>query len=150
LLFAAVVSIGATTWSDFVIKTVEQRVGHTVRQHHFSKELFMKRFTLAILILAFAITVACGPVFAQDAAAGKMVYAKKCQSCHAADGNGNAAIAKALKADIKPLSSAEIQKMSDADIKKVITMGMGAMKPVTGLMPAEVDNVVAYVRTLKK
>ena len=110
----------------------------------------MKRFTSAILISVFAMVVACGPIFAQDAAAGKMVYGRKCQSCHAADGNGNAAIAKALKADIKPLSSAEVQKMSDADMKKLITMGSGAMKPVTGLMPAEIDNVVAYVRTLKK
>jgi mono/diheme cytochrome c family protein len=110
----------------------------------------MKKFTLAILISAFALTMACGPIFAQDAAAGKMVYARKCQSCHAADGSGNATIAKAMKVEIKPLSSAEVQKMSDADMKKLITMGSGVMKPVTGLMPAEIDNVVAYVRTLKK
>jgi len=110
----------------------------------------MKRFTSAIFISAFAITVACGPISAQDAAAGKMVYARKCQSCHAADGNGNAAMAKALKVEIKPLSSADVQKMSDADLKKLITMGSGAMKPVTGLMPADIDNVVAYLRTFKK
>jgi hypothetical protein len=40
--------------------------------------------------------------------------------------------------------------MSDADLKKVITAGSGKMKPVAGLMPAQVDDVVAFVRTLKK
>ncbi len=109
----------------------------------------MKTFSFAILVSALVISIACAPSFAQDEA-GKAVYTKKCQSCHAADGNGNAAIAKALKVDIKPLSSEEIQKKSDADIKKTITSGTGAMKPVTGLMPAEIDSVVAYLRTLKK
>jgi mono/diheme cytochrome c family protein len=108
------------------------------------------KITSAILVSAFASTVACGPIFAQDAAAGKMVYARKCQSCHAADGNGNPAIAKAMKVELKPLSSAEVQKTSDADLKKLITMGTGTMKPVAGLMPAEIDNVVAYLRTFKK
>ena len=110
----------------------------------------MKMLSIAILVSALLIVMTCGPVSAQDAAAGKAVYSKKCQSCHAADGNGNAAMASALKAEFKPLSSDEIQKKSDADLKKAITGGMGKMKPVTGVMPADVDNVVAYLRTLKK
>ena len=114
------------------------------------KESFVKTFNLTILLLALVIIVGCGSTFGQDAAAGKAVYSKKCQSCHAADGNGNATIASALKAEFKPLSSDEVQKMSDADLKKVITSGMGKMKPVTGMMPADIDNVVAFVRTFKK
>jgi mono/diheme cytochrome c family protein len=110
----------------------------------------VKTFKLTISLLALVIIVGCGSTFAQDVAAGKAVYSKKCQSCHAADGNGNATMANALKVEFKPLSSDEVQKMSDADLKKVITSGMGKMKPVTGLMPAEVDNVVAFVRTFKK
>jgi hypothetical protein len=43
-----------------------------------------------------------------------------------------------------------VQAMSDADLKKVITSGMGKMKPVTTVTGADLDNVVAYVRTLKK
>jgi cytochrome c len=110
----------------------------------------MKSVSLVILISALVLIVAAGPAFAQDAAAGKTVYSKKCQSCHAADGNGNSAMANALKVEFKPLSSDEVQKMSDADLKKVITMGMGKMKGVTGLMPAEVDGLVAYLHTMKK
>ena len=111
----------------------------------------MKTLNLTISVLALAIIVAgSSPSFGQDAAAGKAVYSKKCQSCHAADGAGNATMANALKVEIKPLSSDEVQKMSDADLKKVITSGVGKMKPVTAMMPADVDNVVAFVRTFKK
>ena len=110
----------------------------------------MKTVSLSILIAAMVVVVTCGPVFAQDAAAGKAVYAKKCQACHAADGNGNAAMAKALSVEFKPLPSDEIQKKSDADLKKVITAGSGKMKPVTGVTPEDTDSIVAYLRTLKK
>jgi mono/diheme cytochrome c family protein len=110
----------------------------------------MKMLNVTILVLALVIIVGSGSTFGQDAAAGKAVYSKKCQSCHAVDGNGNATMANALKVEFKPLSSDEVQKMSDADLKKIITSGMGKMKPVSGLMPAEVDSVVAFLRTFKK
>jgi mono/diheme cytochrome c family protein len=115
-----------------------------------AKESLMKTLNVKILVLALAIIVGGGSTFAQDTAAGKAVYSKKCQSCHAADGNGNATMANALKVEIKPLSSDEVQKMSDADLKKIIISGVGKMKPVTGMMPAEVDSVVAFIRTFKK
>lgn len=87
--------------------------------------------------------------WAADAAAGKDVYATKCKTCHAADGAGNSGLAKALKVDLRPLGSAEVQALSDADLSGVITKGKGKMKPVS-LPAADVANVVAYVRTLKK
>jgi hypothetical protein len=40
--------------------------------------------------------------------------------------------------------------MSDADLKTVITQGKGKMKPVQGLSDADVGNVIAFIRTLKK
>ncbi len=96
--------------------------------------------------VAFMLIAAVGPTgaWAADAAAGKAVYNAKCKSCHGADGEGNAAIAKALKADIKPLSA------STADVKEVITKGQGKMKPVASVTGADLDNVVAYVKSLKK
>jgi mono/diheme cytochrome c family protein len=87
--------------------------------------------------------------WAADAAAGKTVYTAKCKTCHAADGAGNPAMAKVFKTEIKPLSSPDVQGQSDADLKKVITEGKGKMKPV-GVTGADLDNVVAYVRTFKK
>ena len=82
-----------------------------------------------------------------DAAAGKTVYANQCRKCHGPDGNGNPTIAKMLKVDIKPLSSA-VQGKSDADLKKDILNGTGKMKPVK-ISEAEASDVVAYIRTLK-
>lgn len=88
--------------------------------------------------------------FAADAAAGKTVYNTKCKTCHGADGAGNPGMAKMLKVDMKALGSADVQSKSDDDLKKIITGGAGKMKPVAGVAGADLDNVVAYVRTLKK
>ena len=82
---------------------------------------------------------------AADAAAGKAVFDTKCKSCHGADGMGNPAIAKMMKVDLKPLGS-----QTDAEIKTAVTMGVGKMKPVAGVAGGDVDNIVAYVHTLKK
>ena len=81
---------------------------------------------------------------------GKAVFASKCQACHGEKGEGKAAIAKMFNVTMRPLGSKEIQSMSDADIKKVITAGHGKMKPVTGLNDKQVADVVAFVRTLKE
>ncbi len=105
------------------------------------------RITAVLLVLmVFAIT----PALAADAAAGHAVYDKKCKVCHGAAGEGNPGMAKALNTTIQPLGSPEVQKASDADLKKVITQGKGKMKPPAGLSDADVDNVIAFVRTLKK
>jgi mono/diheme cytochrome c family protein len=107
----------------------------------------MTRF---VLITATAMLWAASSAWAADAAAGKTVFDTKCRTCHAADGAGNPGIAKAMNVTMKPLGGEEIQKMSDADIKKVISTGSGKMKPVAGLTAAQTDDVVAFVRTLKK
>ena len=96
----------------------------------------------------FAALVA--PAVAASAKEGEAVYSTKCKACHGADGAGNPAIAKMMNVTMKPLGSAEVQAKSDADVKAVITAGTGKMKPVSGISPADADNVVAYIRTLKK
>jgi len=97
----------------------------------------------------------CGTAMLKPAAAatakeGEAVYGTKCKNCHGADGAGNPAIAKMMNVTMKPLGSAEVQAKSDADLKTVITAGTGKMKPVAGIAAGDVDNVVAYLRTLKK
>jgi hypothetical protein len=39
---------------------------------------------------------------------------------------------------------------SEADIKTAVTQGKGKMKPVPAVTGASVDNVAAYVMSLKK
>jgi mono/diheme cytochrome c family protein len=87
---------------------------------------------------------------AADAKTGQAVYDKSCKSCHGADGTPNASIAKMMKVDMKDVKSAEVQAMSDDDIKKVIVDGKGKMKPIKTVSGVALDDVVAYVRSLKK
>ena len=90
-----------------------------------------------------------GTAWAADAEAGKAVFAAKCKTCHGAEGQGNPGMAKVLKTEIKPLTDPEVQGMSEADIKKIIAEGKGKMKPVA-VNGADLDNVAAYVKTMKK
>jgi cytochrome c6 len=99
----------------------------------------MKRTVLAILVSA-SLALAAGD--------GKAIYDKACKSCHGASGSPNPAIAKMMKVEMKDLSSAEVQALSDDAMKKVITEGQGKMKPVKAV--TDVAAVIAYVRSLKK
>jgi mono/diheme cytochrome c family protein len=101
---------------------------------------------MTILALAF---YASG-VYAADAKAGEAAYEKSCKSCHGPDGTPNPAIAKMMKVEMRDLKSPEVQATSPADMKKVITDGKGKMKPVASVTGAAADDVVAYVKTLKK
>lgn len=105
------------------------------------------RTILAIFSLA---ALSTGAVYAADAKAGEAVYNKSCKGCHGADGTPNAAMAKAMKVDMKDLKSPEVQGMSEADLAKIITMGKGKMHPVASVTGASVNDVIAYVKTLKK
>jgi len=87
---------------------------------------------------------------AADAKAGAALYDKSCKSCHGADGTPNAAMAKALKVEMKDLKSAEVRAISEADFQKIITMGKGKMHPIAAVTGAGVDDVIAYVHSLKK
>jgi len=99
------------------------------------------------LLYNTAIVIPAAAAVAKD---GEAVYATKCKNCHGADGAGNPTIAKMMNVTMKPLGSAEVQAKSDADLKSVITAGTGKMKPVAGVSAGDADNIVAYLRTLKK
>jgi mono/diheme cytochrome c family protein len=105
----------------------------------------MRTILMAFTVLALTSTAA----LAADAKAGQAAFDKSCKSCHGADGTASAAVAKMMKVEIKDLKSADVQGRSDADLKKIITAGTGKMKPVTAVAGADLDNVVAYVRSMK-
>jgi mono/diheme cytochrome c family protein len=96
------------------------------------------RLFIFAIALAFVLTFSLS-AHAQDGAA---LYKAKCAMCHGADGSKIAA---------HNLQTAEVQKMSDADLAGVVTNGKPPRMPATkGLKPEEVSAVVTYVRTLKK
>jgi cytochrome c6 len=77
------------------------------------------------------------------------LFKSKCVMCHGADGSGNTASGKALKA--KDLRAEETQKKSDEEIVEVITKGRNKM-PAFGqkLKPEQIQQLVAYIRQLPK
>lgn len=103
----------------------------------------VKRIALIGLALALAI-----PTIAAAQAKGQDVFKSKCAMCHGPDGSASTGMGKSM--GLKPLSSPEVQKMSDADMTALITNGKGKMPANKGkLTDAQIADVVAYVRTLK-
>ena len=107
----------------------------------------MTKTIRSLMMLTTVICVASAAQLAQAAsvAAGQAVYKAKCQMCHGAEGLGNLP-----KAKVNPLGGATAQALSDADLKKAVTTGTATMKPVAGVAGADLDNVVAFVRSFKK
>jgi len=103
------------------------------------------RVWILLPVLAVPLMIASGK---GDPAKGKALYSR-CSACHGNSGEGNEAIAKALGVKMPALSSQEIQSLDDAALKKVIVEGKGKMQAVK-LSDAEVVDVIAFVRSLKK
>jgi mono/diheme cytochrome c family protein len=99
--------------------------------------------------VALVFIAACG-LLSAGAPEGKTVFEAKCQACHGPKGEGKAAIAKMYGIEMHHLSSQEVQSKSDGEIKGIITNGKGKMKPIGGLSEKQVEDVIAYVRTLKE
>lgn len=105
---------------------------------------------LSAIIIVAATFAAGSAMAAGHAEQGKVVFDSKCKTCHGPDGKGNPAIAKIMKVKMHELGSKEVQSRSDAELKKDILKGNGKMMPVKGLSSGQVDDVIAYVRTLGK
>lgn len=101
--------------------------------------------TLALLSLVFAL--ALPPAAAAASAAD--TYKAKCQMCHGPEGVPSPGMAKAM--GMKPLGSADVQKMSDAELTTMITDGKGKMPTFKDkLSESQIKELVGYIRTLKK
>ena len=78
-----------------------------------------------------------------DVAAAEATFKAKCAMCHGADGKGT----EAMKT--RDLSSADVQKQSDAELSAIITNGKGKMPPYKNMTPDQVKGMVAFLRSLK-
>jgi mono/diheme cytochrome c family protein len=111
----------------------------------------LNRFALTVAVLTMFAASMTGTARAQDAAAGAKVFAdQKCNLCHSIAGKGN------TKGPLDDVGS----KLSAADIRAWIDDAAGmtqktnatrkpAMKSYS-LPKSDVDNLVAYLSSLKK
>ena len=112
-------------------------------------------FTVALLMLApLVMTASQAQGTAKgDATAGKDLYLTSCKKCHGVQGEGVARMYKLVKAKLVHLGSAEAQAKTDAEIRKSMTDGVGKMEAIKEPRPltaVEMDNIIAFVRTLKQ
>lgn len=99
----------------------------------------------ALVALALALAV---PMLAFGQGSGADIFKAKCAMCHGPDGSASTGMGKSM--GLKPLSSPEVQKMSDADLTALVTNGKGKMPAYKGkLSDADISAVVKYVKTLK-
>ncbi len=102
----------------------------------------MKKTVMFAVLFALVLSIAM-PAMAADGAA---IFKAKCAMCHGADGSK-----ENPGMGVKPLSGADVQKQSDADLTAAVTKGKGKMPAYAGkLSDEEIKAVVAFVRTLKK
>jgi mono/diheme cytochrome c family protein len=116
-----------------------------VSLQNYSGEFMTRKLALLTLVL-FVVAFASAVSMAQDGAA---TFKGKCVMCHGADGSGKTAMGE--KFGIRDLRSADVQKQTDAQLVEIVTKGKNKMPAYDGKLTKEqVDQVVAFIRTLKK
>lgn len=103
------------------------------------------RVLLVLLALTMPLMIALGE---GDVAKGKTVFGR-CSICHGNSGEGNEAVGKVLGVTIPDLGSKEVQALDDSALKRIVVEGKGKMQAVN-LSDEEVDDVIAFMRSLKK
>ncbi|MCW5980302.1 MAG: cytochrome c [Bryobacteraceae bacterium] len=109
-------------------------------------------------VIVFGLVLSGQAYSASDKEAGKTVFDKTCAQCHGPEGKGDLSADKFYQVRIPRLNSEYVQGKSDQELKEIITKGKKKMTPVRPGQPTAehklkaewVDDVIAYVRTLKK
>lgn len=95
---------------------------------------------------------------AADLEKGKAAFATRCSSCHGLTGAGDGPVGKALPPGTLPnLASGPFKFATDAaKVKELMQKGGAAvglnplMPPQSGALDEELDNITAYVISLRK
>jgi mono/diheme cytochrome c family protein len=101
----------------------------------------------SFIILAVAASFACAAAFAQSS--GEALYKQKCLNCHGASGLANSGVGKIMK--VKPITDAEVMKLSEPEMIQMVRVGAGKMQAYQGdLTEAQIKGTVDYFRTFMK
>lgn len=108
----------------------------------------MKATKRSVGWLVLLLFVTTSSLIAQQAA-GSKIFRAKCVLCHGADGSGKTPLGKQLQA--ADLRSKDVQKLSDAQLHKIIHDGQANMPSFADqLSSTEINEVIRYVRHLAK
>jgi mono/diheme cytochrome c family protein len=119
------------------------------------KPVDIRGLVFPLLVLIMFLVGATTTGVAADKEAGKELYQQRCSPCHGPDGKANTPTAQALNP--KPADHTDgsyMNKLSTEHIHKVIKEGGAAvgkspiMPPQADLSDEQIDNVVAFVRSL--
>jgi cytochrome c553 len=107
-------------------------------------------------LIMLSISLGVAALVSVQAADAKANWEKSCAKCHGPDGKGDTKMGKKL--GIKDYSDAKVQeKFKDDEAIKAIKEGVKEkgtdktlMKAAEGLTDAEIKDLVAFVRKLKK
>lgn len=110
----------------------------------------MLRMLRPLIPIVFAGMILAPAFGAGDAEKGKELYMKRCKSCHAEDGAGTPAMQKKFGEKLLPLGGKEVQAMKDAEIAKKFNEAVNHKALIKSLQPGDLDDVIAFIRTLKK
>jgi cytochrome c6 len=106
-----------------------------------------RSMTLSGVVALGLLCLSNRPANAQDT--GDAIFKSKCAMCHGPDGSGKTKMGETLK--IPDLHSADVQKLSDAELEQIITKGKNKMPAYEGkLSKDEIGKVVAFVREIGK
>jgi mono/diheme cytochrome c family protein len=112
-------------------------------------ELRSVRSVAWLLLLFFASNAWLEAQESGKAFSATNIFKTKCALCHGVDGAGNTPLGKQLQA--ANLRSKEVQKLSDAEMQKIIHDGQANMPAFSDqLSNEEIVQVVRYIRALGK
>jgi mono/diheme cytochrome c family protein len=120
--------------------------------------------TDAFLFLILITISFSSPTHAADAREGRELFTSSCQSCHGPEGDGDGPVSSTLILKPRPFSraafkfdtDADWRKGTDTDLANVIRNGpatyggSGLMPPWAVLTDQEIENLIAYIRSLEK
>ena len=105
-----------------------------------------------LIVVAIAALSSAGALRA-DIKAGQVAYDKECVDCHQMNGAPVASVLKAMKKQgvtMRDLAGKDVQAQTDTTWKKMILEGTGKMKPIKTMSAADIENVSAFMRAMKK
>ena len=102
-----------------------------------------------LLLLFFTSSITLRAQEAGKSPSGSTIFKSKCALCHGADGAGTTPLGKQLQA--ANLRSKDVQKLSDADMHRIIHDGQANMPAFADqLSNEEISQVIRYIRALGK